>query len=400
MIRYKSDNSDAVLIVSEIAFWREEKGADLRIAGLCRALCGAGFSVGVFFCAYLTREDRRLLRDRFPGLEVVHPPWSMLFIRMLRRRLGLFRRADEPPSQPLSWERRIALRRCCLARRPRFLIVEYLWSAYLVAGLREGLSSPPLLILDTLDVMHLRAARFEEQGIQGAAPITREDEAAILSTFDVLLAIQDREATELRAMCPETPVVTVGYATVPHPPKPEVSAPVRLLFVAGGGTHNRDAILSFIQQVWVELQAVHGEAIALHIAGHICSGLDVSSMPPGVVLRGFVEDLAPLYGQSHIAVNPVYAGSGLKIKNVEALCHAVPLVTTSVGAEGLEEGVGNAFVVCDSPETMRDALDHLIRDTDARKVLAEGAHAFAQAHLCEAEVYGELLDFLGRHRCG
>lgn len=388
----------AVLVVCEIPFWREETGAHQRIARLCRALDRAGFRPAVFYATRLTAEDRRRLRAGFSGLDVAHPSWPLLLLRRLRRTLGLFRRAASPGAQPLAWERRWALRRWCRAHRPRFVLVEYLWSAYLAEGLRAAVPQPPLLLLDTIDVMHLRGARFAERGMDGAPEISRVEEAAVLSRFDALLAIQEEEAKELRAMCPGTPVITVGHALDARPPQSKPAPPVRVFFLGGGGAHNQAAITGFLDSVWPPVRAAHGPEAELHIAGLVCDTLDAAALPEGVVLRGFVRDLDALYAEAHIVVNPVHAGSGLKVKNVEALCHAVPLVTTPTGAEGLETGADAAFLVCRTPEDMAAELDRLICGAEVRNALANAAWQFARDHLGEPAAYGALLEFLCAHQ--
>ncbi len=382
-----------LLMVCEIPFWREETGAHQRIAQLCRALENGGFGVTVFLSSLPNAADRRLLRAHFPDLNLAHPPLHLLALRALRRRLGLYRRREGPVERPLAWERRRALRKYCQGFRPRHVLVEYLWSAYLAEGLREHVQPAPLLLLDTIDVMHLRADRFALSSVSGATHISREEEAQLLAQFDALLAIQPREADELRAMCPQTRVITVGHAHHVHAPRHREAPPVRLLFLGGDGAHNRAALASFLETVWPPLRSAHGKEAELHIAGLVCRELDASQIPEGVVLRGFVADLRALYAEAHLVVNPVYAGSGLKIKNVEALCHGLPLVTTPLGAEGLE-GAGDALVVCQTPEEMRAALDRLVVDAEARQALAEDAHAFAEANLGTDAVYRDLLQFL------
>jgi hypothetical protein len=57
---------------------------------------------------------------------------------------------------------------------------------------------------------------------------------------------------------------------------------------------------------------------------------------PGVTIAGRVEDLADRYAQASLVINPVVAGTGIKIKTLEALCHLRPIVTWPAGVEGLD----------------------------------------------------------------
>jgi hypothetical protein len=56
----------------------------------------------------------------------------------------------------------------------------------------------------------------------------------------------------------------------------------------------------------------------------------------GVVRLGSVDDLTALYRKARVVINPAVAGTGLKIKTLEALCHLRPIVTWPSGSEGLD----------------------------------------------------------------
>src|SRR5581483_3395143 len=56
---------------------------------------------------------------------------------------------------------------------------------------------------------------------------------------------------------------------------------------------------------------------------------------PGVMRLGTVDDLDPLYEQARVVINPAVAGTGLKIKTLEALCHFRPIITWPNGTDGL-----------------------------------------------------------------
>ena len=124
------------------------------------------------------------------------------------------------------------------------------------------------------------------------------------------------------------------------------------------------------------------------VGANLKDGLKVSGRQ-----NGFDEEPPPfgeVYVISDIIINPVTFGGGLKIKNVEALCNGLPLVTTSVGAEGLEQGVGTAFHVCDTSDAMTETLCRLIGDAALRTRMSAQAHRCAREHFTEERAYGAL----------
>ena len=84
-------------------------------------------------------------------------------------------------------------------------------------------------------------------------------------------------------------------------------------------------------------------------------------------LLGVVESLEEAYTRAAVIVNPVLAGTGLKTKTVEALGHAKPLVTTSCGAEGIEDAAGTAFLMADDPAGMAAHINGLLEISGPRR---------------------------------
>ncbi|WP_353082592.1 glycosyltransferase [Tessaracoccus lapidicaptus] len=99
---------------------------------------------------------------------------------------------------------------------------------------------------------------------------------------------------------------------------------------------NLEALTWFLKEVWPHVRARVTNA-ELHVVGKAMPH-DVSERvapTPGVVLRGFVDDLSAEYAAANVVVVPLMHGAGVKFKTVEALLAGVPVVTTPIGAEGI-----------------------------------------------------------------
>ncbi|HEY9664990.1 MAG TPA: glycosyltransferase, partial [Allocoleopsis sp.] len=90
------------------------------------------------------------------------------------------------------------------------------------------------------------------------------------------------------------------------------------------------------------------------------------------------KELQEGYDLASLVINPIPYGTGLKIKTIEALGYAKPLVTTSVGAEGLEEGIDRAFLVADTPEAFAQAIITILDDPEVAARLSRQAYNFAR----------------------
>lgn len=92
-----------------------------------------------------------------------------------------------------------------------------------------------------------------------------------------------------------------------------------------------------------------------------------------VTVHGFVEDLSEAIGGS-IMIVPILTGSGMRMKILEAAAMSLPMLTTTVGVEGLEYRNEDSCLIADSPEMFAHALDRLITDCKLRAYLAQNAN--------------------------
>jgi hypothetical protein len=110
-------------------------------------------------------------------------------------------------------------------------------------------------------------------------------------------------------------------------------------------------------------------------------------------VRGVVDDVAPLYREARVAINPAVAGTGLKIKTMEALQHLRPIITFPHGVDGVTDAdlLGLCHVVGDWYEFAWRTVDVLRGDValpDAK------AQARIRRALSADVVYGELEGWL------
>jgi len=101
--------------------------------------------------------------------------------------------------------------------------------------------------------------------------------------------------------------------------------------------------------------------IELIIVGSVCSKITDQE---GIVKMGEMPNLASIYDLSDIVINPLTIGTGLKIKSIEALGFSKALISTSVGADGLENGINSAFLVANNAEEFCKAINSIFFDPE------------------------------------
>jgi glycosyltransferase involved in cell wall biosynthesis len=92
---------------------------------------------------------------------------------------------------------------------------------------------------------------------------------------------------------------------------------------------------------------------------------------------GYVEDMAPEFAGAAAMVVPLWVGAGSRVKIVEALAARLPVVTTSLGAEGLGLEPGTHAVFAETPEGLADGIADLLARPELGRALAEAGYGFA-----------------------
>jgi glycosyltransferase involved in cell wall biosynthesis len=98
-----------------------------------------------------------------------------------------------------------------------------------------------------------------------------------------------------------------------------------------------------------------------------------------VTFAGFVDDLDQWYRRARVVCCPVYYGAGTRVKIIEAAAHAKAIVSTHLGAEGLNFQDGREIVLRDTTADLADECVRLLRDASAAEQLGAAARDSARA---------------------
>jgi glycosyltransferase involved in cell wall biosynthesis len=114
---------------------------------------------------------------------------------------------------------------------------------------------------------------------------------------------------------------------------------------------------------------------------------------PGIEVTGSVDDVRPYYSSATVFVVPLRLGGGTRLKIIEAMAMGLPVVSTSVGAEGLDLRDGQDILLADGPIPFADATIRLLTDPALRQTLAQNARQAAQQYDWDAlaEPFTELV---------
>ena len=137
--------------------------------------------------------------------------------------------------------------------------------------------------------------------------------------------------------------------------------------------------------MWPALVAVRPAARLLVVGRNPPESL-VRAAPPGVRFTGTVDDIRPHVATAHLAVIPLNVGSGTRIKAFEAMAMGRPVVSTTIGVEGLDVVPGEHLLIADDPAAFIAAILRLLDDSALRISLAANARALIEEKFSWAHV--------------
>ncbi len=210
-----------------------------------------------------------------------------------------------------------------------------------------------VLIVDSYDLCWIRQRRKAdltgEAGDIWEALEVKRREIAMYGKTDMVLTVTEEDRLRLLQ---ELPGLSVGISTDIHPLTGECrEGRGRDLVFVGNYKHdpNEDAVLHFAREIFPLIRdAIPG--IRLYVVGN-------SPTPPvealacdDIIVTGFVPEVTPYLLESRVFVVPLRYGAGLKGKIGEALAAGIPIVTTSIGAEGMNLLHRKNAMIGDTPE--------------------------------------------------
>lgn len=398
-----------LIVATDHQFWFEDRGDRQRIAKLLKYLITLPLETVVFYLGNLREEEQRLYHKSFGEAEIYFVKEKQLYslkneeivdhklfikdVKLPKREIKnnlINRLLKKPRVRELSEYERptfIAPFEWLVNHlKPEFIMIQYIRLDYLMS--EQLMQSKVIKIIDLHDLMYKRYLSFRKHGSQHWVKISKKAEFDLISKYDFIIAIQDKEKAELNKSLPKKNILTIKHAcTLNASPKKHRKKNLVIGYLATPGEANIKAIKWFVSRVWPSLKRTHPN-VTLAIAGSICEKLTFNE--ERIVIKGQVNKLQDFYFNSDIIINPVFMGGGLKIKNVEALCHGKPLVTSSIGAEGIENGIGKAFLVANKKREMVNHISKLLTENSTRIKLSDSAEEFALATFNEDVVYSPL----------
>lgn len=252
------------------------------------------------------------------------------------------------------------------------------------------------IIFDMVDFHALRLSR--EAALQGDAELLREAERqkaieiACAEAADLTVAVSADEKAALLELVPQAAVeVLPNIFSIPREAPAGVAGRKGLLFV-GGFWHrpNGDAVRWFVEHILPRIRREAPETVLTIVGSNMGEDVRALGERPGVEVLGFVEDLAPLFQVSRAFVAPLRFGAGMKGKVGQSMAHGLPVVATTIGAEGMNLRHGEHVLVADGEEEFAGEVLRLLGDDVLWTRLSERGLGLIEATLSVRVIRSQL----------
>ncbi len=277
----------------------------------------------------------------------------------------------------------------------------------------------PFLIFDAHNAVWTVTARMQQNAPAWLRPAialeaqrVKRYEGKIVRAYDQTLAVTELDRQALRQAVKSTqgaadnaldhaPITVIPITVDTSQLNPITVRPDSSNLLTLGTLHyppNADGIRWFANEVFPLVRQQAPEA-RLTIVGKNppADFLQLAAQAESAVtVTGYAPDLLPYLEQAAVMVIPVRAGGGMRVRILEAFARALPVVTTTVGLEGIDAIPGKDVFVADTPAEFAAGVVRLLRDQDLRAQLAQNSRRLVEKNYDWRIALKKLDDIYGR----
>ncbi len=331
------DDRPHMLVIDALAPDASRDSGSLRMINIMRLLRELGWRV-TFMADNRLASDEEIAQLGRIGVQTLCKPWSPSLVRWLSKE-------------------KQTLQAVMLSRH-------YVAAPNL--GLIRRMAPQAKIVFDTVDLHFLREQRAAQltgnRALIRQAQSSRRRELELIRASDITLVVSPVEKELLAKEAPDATVELVSNVHEVFGRRVAFAQRKDVVFVGGfGHPPNVDAVNWLVGDIFPLIHAARPD-ITLHLIGDIPESARIHLAKPGVQIHGKVDELTPWMDGCRIALAPLRYGAGVKGKVNMAMSYGLPVVATSIAAEGMRLQDGENILVADDSSTFASAVLKLYDD--------------------------------------
>jgi polysaccharide biosynthesis protein PslH len=283
-----------------------------------------------------------------------------------------------------------ALDRVLRARRFDVVFVNFPYLGHYDVRQSPAGTEPPAVVVDSHDIGYdlarqvARSAAATGQRLHAALNWRKlkREELGAYATADGVCVCSAADQRRLAADAPSVTTVVIPNAAdverlQPRPTDPAPDGRTVLFFGLLSTVPNVDGVSFFLREIWPRVAEARKDA-RFAIVGADAPPAITAQAGPRVTIVGAVDDLRPHLSAAAVVIVPLRLGSGTRLKIVEAWAMARPVVSTALGAEGLEAAAGRHLLIADDPAEFARAVVRVLDEPALAGELGREGRALAE----------------------
>lgn len=219
-------------------------------------------------------------------------------------------------------------------------------------------------------------------------------EREVLKQVDGVAAITAADALNMAGHGCTTPIITVPFGInpdeydAPKPPGP----PIFFHLGSMDWMPNEEGIRWLLRNVWPRVIKMHPEA-KLHLAGNRMPKDMIRARLPGTTVVGRVPDSNRYISLRHVMLVPLFSAGGMRVKIIEGMAMGKCIISTSIGAEGIDHTPGKNILIADTAAAFTEQIDKVLADPRLADTIGKNALELVRARHTNADIIKELVAF-------
>ncbi len=383
-----------LLFVSPRFLFPADEGGKIRTSNILRQMKGGAFHI---ILASPAPPDAARHQAETDGVCDTFISWPATPFSRLRRIRALLDRRPVSVATDDTPQGRAAVAAALAGRPdvvPDLIVVDFPHAAVLTPG---RIPVPAVVFTHNVEAeiyeRHARLAKGVHHLVwrDQARKMTRF-EGDTLRRFDRVVAVSERDARALTARFGLTAVDAIDtgvdldfFQPTPPPPDPAPGEGTIVFTGTMDSPANSEGIRFLMDQAWPLVLQARPQACALIVGRNPPPAL-VAAAPPSMSFTGTVDDIRPHVARAHLAVIPLNVGSGTRIKAFEAMAMGRPVLSTTIGVEGLDVVPGRHLLIADDAPAFAAAILTLLDDGALRRSLVTAARTLLEERFSWAQV--------------